>query len=105
MEDLSRIIHEALGEASTCWSNLEGAGEFQSSRAIEIAERVIKEIRNAIPVNAGGDPIGHLCQFPDGSAKFFKSKKAAQYFADGAYTRCKVVPVYTRPPTNGENDE
>lgn len=35
--DLSEAVHLALGEASTCWDNLAGAGVFQSERAREIA--------------------------------------------------------------------
>lgn len=45
-EELRALILQALGEASTCWSNVEQAGVFQSERAIAIAER----LTDAIPL-------------------------------------------------------
>ena len=36
-EELFSAIHQAIGQASTCWSNLEGAGMYESNRASEIA--------------------------------------------------------------------
>ena len=37
-------VFEALGEASSCWSNLGGAGVFNSTRAKEIGERLMLDI-------------------------------------------------------------
>lgn len=44
-EDLSRIVFEGLGEVSVCWEPAP-VGVFQSVRAAEIGERVVKQIRN-----------------------------------------------------------
>lgn len=37
---LENAICDAVGQASTCWSNLNGAGVFQSEQALEIANRL-----------------------------------------------------------------
>ncbi len=36
-------LYEAIGEASACWDNLEGAGVFDSQRAAGIAERLFED--------------------------------------------------------------
>lgn len=44
-EKLRHIILETMGEASMCWETPEGAGVFQTERAIEIGERLIRDIK------------------------------------------------------------
>lgn len=44
-DDLSRLVFEALGGASMCWDP-RPTGVFQSEEAIEIAERLLKAIRD-----------------------------------------------------------
>lgn len=45
---LDHLIQGAVGQASMCWAHPEGAGTFQSERAIkvsqELREAVVKEI-------------------------------------------------------------
>lgn len=48
-EALSRMVHEAVGAASTCWENLEGTGVFQDDRAREVAERLLNQIHSLAP--------------------------------------------------------
>ena len=36
-EEIFTRIHQDIGHASTCWSNLEGAGIFESEQASKIA--------------------------------------------------------------------
>ena len=38
----------AIGQASTCWTNLEGAGEFVSNDAICVANELLDEIEEAL---------------------------------------------------------
>lgn len=45
MKSLKQLIGEAIGQASTCWTNLKGAGEFDSTAAIEIAQQLESDIR------------------------------------------------------------
>jgi len=42
--DLFHAIHEAIGAASMCWDNPEGAGTFKSSKASEIASNLCKQV-------------------------------------------------------------
>ncbi len=42
--ELRQTVQEAIGEASMCWSNVYGAGTFDSTAAIAIAERLITAI-------------------------------------------------------------
>lgn len=44
-DDLETIIFESLGAASVCWENPDGAGVFDSTRAKEIGDAVLKEIK------------------------------------------------------------
>lgn len=46
--DLEKLIFESLGEASSCWSNLAGAGEFQSERAVKIGEKLLDAVREYV---------------------------------------------------------
>ena len=36
-EDIFERVHQDIGQASMCWEHVEGAGEFDSTRAAEIA--------------------------------------------------------------------
>jgi hypothetical protein len=36
-EEIFNRVHQDIGEASMCWSNIEGAGTFQSEEASRIA--------------------------------------------------------------------
>jgi len=58
-DELMTLLREALGEASMCWSNIEGAGTFQADRAIEVAERFANRIPLQQPpvFNAGCDLV------------------------------------------------
>jgi DnaJ-class molecular chaperone len=78
---IDKPVHEAVGEAigaaSACWSNLEGAGEFDSSRASDIVEELLALLRaklwteSAAAVVEGersaNRPICHVC---DGAGSF-----------------------------------
>jgi hypothetical protein len=48
-DELLAAILQALGEASVCWSNIDGAGVFQSDKAIEIAGRLANRIPLQMP--------------------------------------------------------
>ena len=41
---LRQMVAEAVGAASACWDNLEGAGTFKSEKAVEINDKLIKDI-------------------------------------------------------------
>ncbi|QKN87744.1 MazG-like nucleotide pyrophosphohydrolase [Microbacterium phage Ixel] len=43
--ELSRIVFEALGAVSACWSTLDGAGTFESTRARAIGEKLLDDLR------------------------------------------------------------
>lgn len=43
---LQEAVFTALGAASACWSDLAGAGEFESTRCKEIGEELVAAIRN-----------------------------------------------------------
>lgn len=43
--DLIDVVFQALGGASSCWSNLEDAGVFDSSRAKEIGDLLIEWLK------------------------------------------------------------
>ena len=42
--ELEEAVGMAIGEASTCWANLEGAGVFDSTHAIQVADRLLDTI-------------------------------------------------------------
>lgn len=50
---LEEWVGQALGAASSCWTNLRGAGEFDSTRCaaimIALMARINTEISNAAP--------------------------------------------------------
>ena len=50
---LEEVIGNAVGAASTCWSNLEHAGVFDDLRAAKIMEEVVANIR--LKLFFGGD--------------------------------------------------
>lgn len=43
-ENLEQAVFMALGAASMCWENPEGAGVFQSGKALEIGEALMNRI-------------------------------------------------------------
>ena len=44
LEELRRIVGEAVGAASACWDNLDGAGTFQSEQALKVADRLLEDV-------------------------------------------------------------
>ncbi len=42
--DISELVMQAVGEASGCWSTLDGAGVFDSTRAKKIGDKLIKDL-------------------------------------------------------------
>lgn len=49
-ESLSEAVQVAGGAFSACWSNLSGAGIFESDRALEVSDALIKWIEaNYVP--------------------------------------------------------
>lgn len=41
LHELSRIVGEGVGEASVCWEHMDGTGEFDSTRASAVVNRII----------------------------------------------------------------
>ncbi len=39
-------VAQAIGEASMCWTNIEGAGTFDTEKAKQIAEDLVKYLRH-----------------------------------------------------------
>lgn len=63
-QELSEAVHQAMGAASACWDNLEGAGEFDSDTACRIATELIGVIVQFArtyphPGEPGYDPAVH----------------------------------------------
>lgn len=46
---LKNVVYQALGAASTCWTDMMHAGIFDSERAAEISEKLIKWINDNQP--------------------------------------------------------
>lgn len=47
--ELIEHVFQALGAASSCWENLQGAGKFQSTRATEIGNALMEKIKTDVP--------------------------------------------------------
>jgi hypothetical protein len=47
--ELIEHVFQALGQASVCWENISGAGEFQSTRATEIGNALMEKIKTDVP--------------------------------------------------------
>lgn len=43
-EEATELVMTAMGEASGCWDNLEGAGVFQSEKAEDVGERLLMDL-------------------------------------------------------------
>lgn len=44
---LEEAVGQAIGAASVCWDDMSGTGEFDSSRASEICDKLLLHIREA----------------------------------------------------------
>lgn len=47
-DNLKSIVFMALGEASMCWSNIDKAGVFESSRCEGVGNRLLAEINSVL---------------------------------------------------------
>jgi hypothetical protein len=47
-DNLESLVFIALGEASMCWSNIDKAGVFETSRCAEIGQRLVSEINSVL---------------------------------------------------------
>lgn len=54
-EQASCVVYQALGEASTCWRNLDDAGEFDAPAAIAVGERLCAAL--GLPGFPGGEAV------------------------------------------------
>jgi hypothetical protein len=48
VDTLEEAIGISVGAASACWSNLEGAGTFESERAASISEALLDLVREYV---------------------------------------------------------
>lgn len=48
--ELETAVFEALGAASACWDNLEGAGVFESTRCKQIGEELLEYFKAKGPI-------------------------------------------------------
>lgn len=53
---LEEAVYLALGAASSCWDNLEGAGTFESERAGAVGRGLLKAIEHFRPAPGEGEP-------------------------------------------------
>lgn len=44
-ETLEELVFQAIGAASTCWENLEGAGIFRATRAKALGDELLERLR------------------------------------------------------------
>jgi hypothetical protein len=47
-EDLETAVYIAIGAASACWENLEGAGVFESEKAKHIGDQLLEKVRSYV---------------------------------------------------------
>ena len=47
-DNLASLVFIALGEASMCWSSIDKAGTFESSRCLDVGRRLIVEINSVL---------------------------------------------------------
>lgn len=47
-EKVRSLITQAVGAGSACWAHLEGAGVFQSDRAIEVADAAYETLQSLL---------------------------------------------------------
>ena len=43
-KDIKRKVFESVGEASTCWSDPAGAGVYDATRAVSIADTLLADV-------------------------------------------------------------
>lgn len=48
--DIEEAVFQALGAASACWENLEGAGIFESTRCKQIGDELIEYFKSKQPI-------------------------------------------------------
>jgi hypothetical protein len=63
MTPLEEIVYQAIGAASMCWENVEGAGVFQSERASAVAAQLVRDIQSVTQPDSlvvFGIPVGPL---------------------------------------------
>jgi len=59
-KDLETLVFTALGAASSCWENLEGAGVFESTKCKEIGDELVELLKarfgaSSTPVDSSGE--------------------------------------------------
>lgn len=47
-EDIETFIGHAVGATSACWSNLDGAGVFESVRAAQIVDEILDRLTDLL---------------------------------------------------------
>ena len=68
-DNLKSLVFIALGEASMCWSDIDKAGVFESSRCAEIGHRLVSEINSVLKpqTSVDGRAIDNSTQQPQDS--------------------------------------
>lgn len=47
-DELKKTIGELVGTATVCWSNIEGAGVFESEKAASILDQIYQAIESEL---------------------------------------------------------
>lgn len=45
LNNWKELIMKAIGEASMCWENIDNAGAFNSTKALQIGEKLLQDIK------------------------------------------------------------
>lgn len=96
MTELSRIVHEAIGHASMCWKETP-TGEFDSTEAANVAEKLIKDIKEAT-IGTSPGPYGLLHMGRGSFGEAIRAAKAGLKVArsgwNGAGMYAVIMPGY-----------
>ncbi len=91
IENITAAVHQAIGAASMCWERVEGAGVFDSNRALEVGKELLDAILPYFAV-----PI------PNQDALAYRGRKYVPYAAYVALNRRHTTLLANSPPVAGQ---
>lgn len=70
-DPLANVIAQAIGAASACWDNLDGAGIFQDQAAVEITDNLLAFLREqGVPRDATKNDYAHVYEDKAGEWRY-----------------------------------
>lgn len=101
-DDISAVVHMAIGAGSVCWESLSGAGVFQDQKATEVGRQAVERINYLVARKAATSRVMDAFKTSDSLGPTDMSDEAgARMERDNSMRRARFDAAIRRSNVDG----